>query len=533
MFQLKNILFITWLVIAIICVITECRRTGGSSTRGYSRPSSPSRPSSSSSGNRDHSSSSGSSNYWQRPSSNTNSHPSPPQSTNYGWQRPNTNTHTNTNPRPDTSNSGSNYGWKKPDAPSNPSSGTNYGWKKPDATNTQTHTQQGSPSNSGGWKKPDSNTNHGSPTNPQSPSYGWKKPDTNQGSPTNPQPSYGWKKPDTPHQPNNVPRKDTQTNVGHSSPPRPGSVGSATGYKHSDAPSANIGPNGYPVQPGHKYNTGYNHGYQQGYQNGYRTGYHQSPAAQPSNYGFSQTYYPQQNHFGYPGQGIYAGTGGPTYGGMHVFGSNGHYGYPTNSMWGYPSYGSGSSGSTIKGVLIGALAGYYVNSLIHRATTPNYWGYSGSGYGSQYSHVTIDKRTFINNHYNNQTTSEKGDGKDSSIPNHWIQCVAFDPTTQSTLINPNCSCTVSVTTDPATNVSSSVHNCSTTYGFQTEKTPTPGRYAPDIETFDVRYATPHTTSPEKYVNGTNTNSVLDKNEQRKREFLEQLQKMVNMGSFVF
>lgn len=468
---------------------------------------------------------------------------------------------------------------------------------KPASTGTSTGTK----TTNYGW----SNPSNAKPAQ-TNPSYGWSVPGQSAmpGATNNKQPSYGWTVPNS---------KNTGAGSGLATHSQPKVTNNQFQNKAS-APSANIGPRGYPVQPGmqtsghHGYNTGgYNTGYRpntgfqqsHNYNPGHTSGFGGYNSYQPnsfsSHHGFTSNNYPSHNSFGYPGQGIFGGSSNVKYGGMGLFGGgSGHYGYPGSGSWGYPSYGSGmmgrssGKGSLLTGLALGAAGGYLTSSLIHRVSNP--WGYSGYGYGQGYG--------YDRGYYGRYDPYRPTAAPPTTAPNpadNWVNCIAFDPTTNQTLINPNCTCSVTTSLDPMTNQPISVHNCTTAngivlppmgpntpvvplpdnYGMPAQNIPygiqqpvsginTPGvvpaysgsyletqRYGAPLETGVPIYPNSNidvngTAVPSINSNGTATENttLADSPESMKQtaeyhdnrrkvaEFYSKLEKMVNMGKFV-
>lgn len=403
---------------------------------------------------------------------------------------------------------GSSYGWTVPKAKPAASpgiskpAGSSGGWVTP-GSKTQGTSGWGvpgtKPQSTSGWAtsgtKPAASSGWGVPgTKPQSTS-GWAtvgtKPAASPGfgtTGTKPQTSSGWgvaQKPATPYglSPPNTPPKP-QTSYGWTKPQA--TSGSSTGFgnagvassTHLKSPSNGFSNSGVASSTHLKSPSGgnipastgnvYNGPKKQIINNHY---HYNTPAAHtPSHYGVSSSYNPPQNNFGYSG-GHYGGHT-PSYGGMGLFSGGSGYGYPS-SGWGQSSYGSQRSGLGLgSGILIGAVggvaAGYLtsslVNSLTHRASNP--WGYSGHGYGSGYT----DRYS----PYNDNDRSRPPPPAATAEPivddptKNWIQCVAFDPATRATLVNPNCTCEVTVTMDSVTGQNISHHDCT-----PREKTPQP------------------------------------------------------------
>lgn len=362
--------------------------------------------------------------------------------------------------------------------------------------------------------------------------YGWSNPSNTQVKPAQTNPAYGWSIPGQAAKPGQVATNNKNPSYGWTAPnnkkPDVGNTNNPFQNKANTNPSANIGPRGYPVQPGMQtsghqgyntggYNTGYrpntyNSGFQQShnYNPGHTSGFGGHNSYQPnsfsSHHGFTPNYYPSHNSFGYPGQGVFGGSN-VKYGGMGLFGgSSGHYGYPGSGSWGQPSYGTGmlgrssGRGNLLTGLALGAAGGYLTSSLVHRISNP--WGYGGYGYGQGYG--------YERGHYGRYDPYRPTAAPPASAPNpadSWVSCIAFDPTTNQTLINPNCTCSVTTSLDPMTNQPVSVHNCTTANGLvlppmgpNTPVVPLPNNYGMPAQ--NVPY------DPQQPFSGINTPGVV-------------------------
>lgn len=320
---------------------------------------------------------------------------------------------------------------------------------------------------------------------------------------------------------------------------------SSTGLAKKDLPSQNIGPGGYPVQksqlspppysPTNTHGTvgqtrvgppAYHspHGAPPSYYPGPQGNYHYAapPAYSASHYGMSSSYNPPRNNFGYSGG--YLGNSRPSYGGMGVHGNYGNYGYSGSGNWGgYGSYGAHRSSST-GSFLMGAASGYMASSLIHSITNP--WRYSGYGYGHGYT----DRYR-----YDRQPDTQAA-APDPT--NNWINCVAYDPATNNTLINPNCTCTVSTTTDPATGQNISHHDCTPFAQQPPSLTPPDSIYGVNnpppsfngtLYGSSTSYGGGYPVGPPQVQSDALTGDGV---QQKRMEFYSNLERLVNMGRFV-
>lgn len=372
---------------------------------------------------------------------------------------------------------GSSYGWTvpkpKPAASATKPASSSGGWTKPQASSgwgvSGTKPQASSGWSTSGTKNQGTSGWATSGTKPQATS-GWgttgTKPQTSNGwgVAQKPATSYGWNVPGSKpaiSAPGPKPALNTapkpQTTYGWQKPQSTGNtntgVASSTHLKSSPASG---GTSNIPASTGNVYNGPK----KQIINNHY---HYNTPAAHtPSHYGVPSSYNPPQNNFGYSG-GHYGGHT-PSYGGMGLFSGGNGYGYPSSGWGGQSSYGMKRSGLGLgSGILIGAVggaaAGYLtsslVNSLTHRVTNP--WGYTGHGYGYGYTdryhpYSDYDRRAPP------PTPAPVAPIVDDPTKD-WIQCVAFDPATKATLVNPNCTCEVTVTMDSVTGQNISHHDC--------------------------------------------------------------------------
>ncbi|KAL0271964.1 UNVERIFIED_CONTAM: hypothetical protein PYX00_005112 [Menopon gallinae] len=354
----------------------------------------------------------------------------------------------------------------KPSAPKEPSYGWAQGNRKPDTSQFQKSSQPGSNIGPGGYPVQSGlpqtrvpQQTHGYVPAPQTHGY-VPSPQTHGYNPA--QKTHGYNPAPQPHGYNPAPQT-------HGYNPAPQTHG------YNQAPQTH----GYnPGQPSYGHApSGYNTGYhpppppsygQPSYPGGNMGGYHPSNnfghQGFASSHGISPSYYPSQSSYGYPGQGLFGGSHGPKFGGLGLFGGGtGNFGYGSNS-WGVPTYGSKSSsgkGKLLTGLALGAAGGYLTSSLVNRISNP--WGWGGYGYGSRFGYdrpiVIKEIRETVRPE---APTPEREPEPDPTA--HFINCVLIDPTTNITLINPNCSCTVTTVIDPMTNQPISTHNCTTANG---------------------------------------------------------------------
>ena len=491
----KNLLLLFLTVTVFVAVITlpeaECKRvytSSGSRNRGSS--SSSSYGSSSSSRSKSKPSSGGFFSFFggSKSSPNTRSK-TVPTTAQRNWQTATNHAQSHSsNQKTGSSNSGWANPYYKPSAPAVPSAPktTNYGWKP--ASQPSSNVGSAHPSSNVGGSKPyPSQTAN---TGVQQSSYNGFKPapslpNTHATNLQTPQTNYAASKPVSSVPVQNTGYQPSSYNT-HSAP----SSGGFGGYH----PPSNVHNNYYHPSQGSHNVPHQAPSYQQ-------SGYHSSSYPQQSYSG----HHPPQNNFGYsPAGGGYSGS--PSYQGNKFYsGNSGQYGYPGGGNWGVPTYGtkksSSGTGKLLTGLAVGAAGGYLTNSLINSISNP--WRYSGHGYGSGFGYgsslgyggvglgsglgvgygtqylLSKDRdesafeRGYVRGFKDRQEEKNK-ETQNSPAPSptpeddptsKWIHCVAYDPQTQQTLINPNCSCTVTTSVDDRTGQPISAHHCTTLNGL--------------------------------------------------------------------